>query len=306
MGLTSFPNGITSFGVPVVGSGNDLLTTGSVFFVHSGTGNDGNTGESPDAALATLDAAINKCTASVGDIVVAMPGHSETISNATSIVPDVAGVKFVGLGEGDNRPKIDFDNTASQVIFSAANQTIKNFVFECSVDSLVAALSVTASGVSILGCEFAAPTTAQNCLVWVLTTADADKIRVEGCRTSGLGNFEAGASEVVRLVGTDDAVVKGNYFNGDHSTATVNNVTTAALRVEISHNVLINENTTADLAIALVGTTTGYVGFNTGRCGNGAPITGGAITAANDCVLAENYFANLDAETGALVGAVST
>jgi len=190
------------------------------------------------------------------------------------------------------------------VILSAADIKVQNVVFECSVDSLVAAISVTGVNAHIDFCEFAAPTTAQNPLIWVLTSAAADGIKVTNCRTSGLGNFEAGPASVLKLIGTDDAVVTNNYFFGNFSVAVIDNPTTAALRIEIGYNTLANMNTTIDLAIDCFATTTGHIHHNTGRCGDGAPSTG-AID-AGDCTLAENYFANLDAETGALAGAVST
>ena len=49
-------------------------TTGSVFYVDSGSGAAANTGDASDEALITIDAAINKCTASKGDIIYVMPG----------------------------------------------------------------------------------------------------------------------------------------------------------------------------------------------------------------------------------------
>jgi hypothetical protein len=56
MGLTNFPNGITSFGVPVMGSGQDI--SGSTYFVDNNSGNDGNTGNSWERAFKSLAKAI--------------------------------------------------------------------------------------------------------------------------------------------------------------------------------------------------------------------------------------------------------
>ena len=36
MGFTNFPNGVTSFGVPLFGSSGSGIVTGNVFFVDSG------------------------------------------------------------------------------------------------------------------------------------------------------------------------------------------------------------------------------------------------------------------------------
>ena len=78
MGLTNFPNGISSFGVPVLGGGA-ITTTGSIFFVDSVTGSNGNSGADSDHPFATIDYAIGKCTANKGDHILVMPGHNEAI-----------------------------------------------------------------------------------------------------------------------------------------------------------------------------------------------------------------------------------
>ena len=118
--LTNFPNGVSSFGMPVLGMGGGIPpTTGDVYFVHSSTGNANNTGLTPSDALATIDGAINKCTASQGDIIIVMPGHAENIAAATSLVVDVAGISIIGLGRGRNRPVLSFTNTAGRIPVSA-------------------------------------------------------------------------------------------------------------------------------------------------------------------------------------------
>jgi hypothetical protein len=60
MPYTNFPKGITSFGVPVIGSGQIPTTTGSYFFVDSNTGASGNDGSSPQNAISTIDAAVGR------------------------------------------------------------------------------------------------------------------------------------------------------------------------------------------------------------------------------------------------------
>ena len=101
--LTNYPNGITSFGVPVMGGGVEIpASTGNYFFVHSGTGSDAYDGKNPKVVdrssgpFATVDYAIGKCTASNGDVVIVMPGHAETLTAAVTV--DVAGVQVIGLG----------------------------------------------------------------------------------------------------------------------------------------------------------------------------------------------------------------
>ena len=133
MGLTKFPNGVSSFGVPVLGSGSGIpLTTGTYFFVDSNTGSNGNEGTDPTKPFATLDYAIGKCTADKGDIIVCMPKHAENLATAGAITCDVAGVTIVGLGYGGQRPKFSWTAAAATWVVSADDVTFKNLAFEAN------------------------------------------------------------------------------------------------------------------------------------------------------------------------------
>ena len=112
MGVTNFPNGVSSFGVTVLGGGVDIpATTGTYFFVDSSTGSNSYNGLDKNHPVATIDYAVGLCTANKGDIILVMPGHNEAITAATSLVVDVAGIQIIGLGVNQSRPMLDFDNT---------------------------------------------------------------------------------------------------------------------------------------------------------------------------------------------------
>lgn len=68
MPLTNFPNGLTSFGIPVV-PGLPMPFTGNVWFVDPETGVDTYSGKSPQRPFATLYKAISMCTAGNNDVV---------------------------------------------------------------------------------------------------------------------------------------------------------------------------------------------------------------------------------------------
>jgi len=69
MGLTNFPNGITSFGLPVVGGGGIPATFGNVYFVDYRNGSDGNDGKTPLTAKKTLSGAYAVCASNNNDVI---------------------------------------------------------------------------------------------------------------------------------------------------------------------------------------------------------------------------------------------
>ena len=77
MALTNFPNGISSFGVPVLGGVGGIPFSGNYYFVDPVTGADGNPGTS-ELPLATLYAAHGKCTAGNNDVVIIVGDGSTT------------------------------------------------------------------------------------------------------------------------------------------------------------------------------------------------------------------------------------
>ena len=144
-------------GVPVGGE----FTTGSVFFVDSNTGSNSNDGKSPDTALATLDYAIGKCTASKGDIIYLMPGHAET---TTAIAIDVAGVSIKGIGRGSARPTITATTGASDLIdITAAGTYMENVLLVGAASGCTALIDIASADNTFVKVEFrhgAAPTDA--------------------------------------------------------------------------------------------------------------------------------------------------
>ena len=75
--LTNFPNGITSYGMPVVGGGVPF-SFGKYYFVDYALGSDGNAGLSPNEAFKTLTAAYNACTSNMDDTII-IRGYSTVV-----------------------------------------------------------------------------------------------------------------------------------------------------------------------------------------------------------------------------------
>jgi|GEM_PF-584107 len=69
MPLTNFPNGVTSFGLPVL-PGIPIPFSGSYYFVDPANGSDGHMGTTPEFPFATLYRAFSKCVSGNNDVVV--------------------------------------------------------------------------------------------------------------------------------------------------------------------------------------------------------------------------------------------
>lgn len=218
-----FANGISLRGVPI-----QQLYPGEVFWVNNsgvlaknGRGaSDGNKGtyQSPKSTIA---GALTDAVASRGDVVIVMPGHSETVATDGGLALSVAGTAVIGLGMGSLRPKIVLDTAAAAAMtVTAANVTMQNFVFEASFADITNAIDVTATWFSLLDCEFQEEGADLNFLDYIVASgADntADGLRVEGCVGASV---DAGMNSPLRTVGDlDRLVMRDCHWNTDHANA---------------------------------------------------------------------------------------
>ena len=101
MGLTNFPNGITSMGMPVLGNGIPA-TEGSVLFVDYGAGSDGvsKKANSISHAFKTIDKAYDTATTNKNDVICLVGSSTHTLTEMLTVAKNR--VHFVGL-DGGNR-----------------------------------------------------------------------------------------------------------------------------------------------------------------------------------------------------------
>ena len=244
----------------------DVLTTGNVFFVDSGASlavDSTAHGDSPERPFATVDYAVGKCTASNGDIVYVMPGHAETLT--ANITMDVAGVSVVGLGRGTLRPTITVGAFDGTVAMTAANSALSNirFVLEATDDTVASAITITADGCLVEGCETVVHATAQ--FTTHITATDAQFVELRGNVLKSL--HTASSTSGIVVDGCDDLVIDGNVIDGHFGEHALDNTTTGSadeiLRASITNNTIINRSTTAgDLAVELDAAATGMFANN--------------------------------------------
>lgn len=303
MSLTHFPHGVSSFGMPVIGSGGGQVpvTTGSYFFVNSVTGSDSYTGENQDSPLATIDAAINKCTANKGDVIIVMPGHAETIADATSLVPDVDGITIVGLGNGFDRPELTFSATDSEIIVTGENTVLRNLIFKAGISAVATAVDVDANYVTIDSCLFYyGGTTGYDFVIGVDIDA-YDYTEVKNCEMYAEA-ATAGAEKGIRIDDANGLTIENNWLHGDFADAPIANVGADALGIGllIKDNLIYNDDTVNTAgSIELANACTGLIVGN--KCGHLNATTAVDSIDPGSCLCIENYVCNSIDESGTIV-----
>ena len=299
MTITEYPNGVSSFGMPLIGR-----TTGSVFFVDD-SGSNGNSGADALHPFADIDYAVGQCTANKGDIIFCMPGHTETITGAAAIDLDVAGISLIGLGTGADMSQVKFNHGDAGFVIGAASVTIENMNFQSTITDVLIGVSVEAAmtNFAIRNCRFD------------VETADTDEFTnaIEIAAGSNGGVIEdcfidmtlGGADSGIAIMGASSNIsVLRNTIIGDYAVACIEGGTAASLILDIGDNRLFNgggANIGEVACIDLTGNATGVVYRNYLACNLATKALGLVST---HCLLYENYY-NEDAagdKTGGLVG----
>lgn len=99
--------------------------------------------------VATLNAALARCRSGKGDVVIALPGYSESISTADFASSLVAGTKLVSAGRpgASNNPTLTWTATAATFLLDVADVEIVGFNLNfAGIDAVVAPITVSAAG----------------------------------------------------------------------------------------------------------------------------------------------------------------
>lgn len=297
MALSSYPNG---FANGVVVRGLPLLTAypGEVFWVDSVNGSNSNKGTFA-RPFASIDYAVGRCTASRGDIIVAKPGHVETVTAAGGLDLDVAGICVLGLGSGSLRPTVNFTTAVgADMDVDAANITVVNLLFTGGVDALTGPIDVNAADFSLIGCEYR-DVTGQATDV-IVADANADRLWIEGYFHNGAA--AAGGASAIALAGMDNPVIKNFKLVGNFSVAAIDCRTTAVVDLDISNGYIWTKNA-ADVCIKdTITASTGKIGpsLYLMLTDNAANITE-AVTGATFHLFDDVYVCNLVNEKAVLI-----
>jgi len=245
----------------------------------------------------TVAAAIDAATADRGDVIYVMPGHSEIISSATSVVFDKAGVSVIGYGAGDKRPEFNFSNTAGSLEFDAANTRLSNFILRADVSAVVVGVNVDADNVQIDNCLFTFNATGDD----FITMIDVDGVSGFTLRDSELRAEEgaAGCAEAIRLDTANNCVIDGNHITGDFTDGAIIGEGAAGINLRITNNTIYNADTTAGFVVDLNVAFTGLLANN--ACGTLFATAPETALDPGSMLCVENYVVNAVDESGAIV-----
>ena len=276
---------------------------GNVFYVQSTTGsNTANSGTTPDKALATLEAAINKCTANNSDVIVLLPGHTEAVTS-TSTNLDTAGVTILGVGSGSLKPTFTFAATSSRFNVTAANCVLKNLRLTAGIGDVVTAFlhATAAQNTKYLDIEFTASSTFNFVNCYTLGAANIS----DGCRweRNYLRTADTGQLALaITAAAHNDLKFYDNYVV--HAAAAAGLLTAGAaelLGIDVRRNFAQTGQTDGSVGVLVITTGTassGSIVDNDMKTADAAANV--AVPIASKIYAARNYIAGAD-EVGTVV-----
>lgn len=127
--LTNFPNGISSFGIPVFGGGTIPVTPGNVYFVDYTNGSDGNVG-SLTSPFKTVEYAYSVVTTNNDDVICLMGSATHVLSAMLTV--SKSRVHFIGIDGTNGRfygqnAKVSLTATSGATnVFTMKNTGVRN------------------------------------------------------------------------------------------------------------------------------------------------------------------------------------
>ena len=239
MGYTNFPNGVTSFGIPLPSAGRDI--SGSTYFVDNNSGLDSNDGSSWEKAFKTLAKAVT-----ISNLDIARGSDrwarrntiyycADTETADLVAFPNKCDVIGCGSYDANDKPGI----TGNHVPVNSGNYGTRfiNIWFKAPADaSPIVTLASTTSGCQFIDCVFSATATTT---IGIQATA-SPFLKVKGCRFEGafvtsyitFGTGEAGGTEIAYNTMVDAAasgIVVGSGMTSSWGSTIHDNFISAAV-----------------------------------------------------------------------------
>lgn len=287
MGTTHL-SGLQVAGVPTFGVGA-LPLGNTYFYVDSVNGLAGNPGTF-DQPYALLSTAIAACTANTGCIIVIKAGHVETLTSATTLAFNVAGIQIVGLGTGANRPTFTFTtaNTAT-IAVSASSIKISNCIFVGNFLSIASCFTLTtAPNFWVDSCAFRDTDATHGFLSIITTTVSVNSDGLVFSNNVVQSDATTTPGPTIVVANTLDRLY---IYDNNITHSTISNNVSAVLAhgaLVVTHLFMLRNN---------------VYSVNTDTASGGLLITTSATTGSG--IIANNYIRALDVAAAILVTATA-
>lgn len=264
-------------------------------------------------SVASVLASTSTVKASRGDTIIVLPGHTENIATADAW-SFVAGVRILGLGQGNTRPTFTFSAAAATLLVDVAGVTISGCRFLCAGPAGTTALTVAApftvsgEGSRIIDNYFQVGIDAdQICTTFMTITGDNVSFVGNVVECAAVG---AEITDCIVLTGADGVVITDNYIKVTVGVAqgAIRSLTTASTGVIIERNFIYSwkASSTSCINFTAALANTGIVANNRLRVTTDGGVAHIGVNAAGDLSLYLNYGVNAVNETGLQVGTAST
>lgn len=265
----NFPNGITSWGIPVFGSSALPLPAsgGNYWFVSSVSGNNGNPGTFA-SPFATLAYAAAYASVQAGDVIVVLEGHAENIAAAAGVTLSTNGLTVYGMGSGAQRPTFTFTTaTTASMLISGSGVTVSGIVGVAGINNLVNPINVTGSSPAItMDWQDASGKEAISCMYLNTVAYPTVNLTYRGIAGSAV------CLNPIKLNACTNANFNLNFY-GSAGTAVVNSITGASSGTRVTGYIYNSGTSTgAKNYVDTIGGSTWYINVFDGVAG--APYSG--------------------------------
>jgi len=293
-------NGVMLPDFPIITAGYGLKTPFGILlppggmvaaYVRSTGFQDGDDPAIAGNLCADVNSALARVRSGLGDTVVCLPGHTESVTSATAWSNLKAGTKVVGVGQGSAMPTFTFNNTAAQLVLNKADVTIQGLRFQYDgVNTVVLAISVTGADNAIVDCDHRISQTAKSPTTCIQLGSGGDRFLFAGNNVRGLDSVVAGDFLLNSAVVTDFRIIN-NVMIAPCTAASglVRVAAVASLNCFIAYNHIANTAAASTACVAFgAAASTGMVNDNRFSTLNNGTASSQGLTMGAGCLIRPN------------------
>lgn len=242
--------------IPVTNAGYGIRTQHGILlppggkvaaFVRSTGLQDGDDAVIADKLVATLASGLARCRAGMGDVVICLPGHSESVADSSMLTNLVAGTRVIGIPLGTSTPTFRWTAAGSTWAVDDANCTFSGLRLRLEgANGVTKAINVTGSDCAITDCDIEMASGASNkATIGIEVGTGANKFFLSGNRVYGTATHNVtDGIKVAAAVSELHISYNRMIFSATAANGLIH-VTAAALNGYIGKNVLYNTMTSS-------------------------------------------------------------